>query len=196
MASVEDVDDPFADEACGDDDDLDFDVDDILGEAFVLLDEPAAAVGAADADEADGSWADELMGFLNNGAASPVSFAVAALSAEEQLAHRRERNRISARLCRLRKKETMGQLEARLGSLESISRKLDEQLRAINAENQILQEGIRTSNSSEDEAGHQVKRPKTLDATGVFEVPPSRCFGMTLAVSNSSDASSFNDVRF
>ncbi|KAJ1618933.1 hypothetical protein T492DRAFT_1089540 [Pavlovales sp. CCMP2436] len=120
------------------------------------------------------------MGFLNDGAASPASVA-AALSAE-QLAHRRERTRSSARLCRLRKKEMMGQLEARLGSLESLSRKLDEELRAINAANNILQESIRTRiSTSEDQAGHKVKRPKTLDATGVFEVPPSRCFGMKLA---------------
>ncbi|KAJ1639755.1 hypothetical protein T492DRAFT_934226 [Pavlovales sp. CCMP2436] len=132
------------------------------------------------------------MGFLNDGAASPVSFAVSVLSAEEQLAHRRERNRISTRLCHLRKKETIGQLEARLAS----PRKLDEQLRAINAENQILQDGIRTSNSSEeDEAGHRVKRLKTLEAIGVFEVPPSRCFGMKLAVGDSFDAPCLITVR-
>mmetsp|Transcript_14225 Transcript_14225/g.36184 ORF Transcript_14225/g.36184 Transcript_14225/m.36184 type:complete len:248 (-) Transcript_14225:109-852(-) len=184
--------DPFAEEACGDDDDLDFDVDDIVGEAFVLLDEPAAAVGAANAEEADGcSWADELMGFLDNGAASPVSDAEV-LSAEDQLSSRRAKNRISARLCRLRKKETLCQLEARLGSLEAISRKLDEQLCAINAENHILQEGIRTSSnsSSKDEDDHQAKRSKTFDTTCVFAVPLSRCFGMKLAVGDSFDASS------
>ncbi|KAJ1618929.1 hypothetical protein T492DRAFT_1131102 [Pavlovales sp. CCMP2436] len=190
--SFEAVGNPFTGEACGNDDDLDFDVDDFVGKAFVLLNEPAAAVGAADAEEADDSWADELMVFLDDGAASPVS--VAATLSAEQLAHRRERNR--ARLCRLRKEEMMGQLVARLGSLESLSCKLDEELRAINVVNHILEEGIRTRNStSEEEAGHEAKRPKTLDATGVFEVPPSRCFSMKLVVGDSSDALSLITVH-
>ncbi|KAJ1638451.1 hypothetical protein T492DRAFT_943236 [Pavlovales sp. CCMP2436] len=207
--------DTFAEEACGDDDNLDIDVDDIVGKAFdpfaeeacgdasfefddvddlaSLLNGPAADYATAGDEEADGmeTWADELMGFLDNGAASPVSDAEV-LSAEDQLSSRRAKNRISARLCRLRKKETLCQLEARLGSLEAISRKLDEQLCAINAENHILQEGIRTSSnsSSKDEDDHQAKRSKTFDTTCVFAVPLSRCFGMKLAVGDSFDASS------
>ena len=73
----------------------------------------------------------------------------ALFSADDLLSHRRAKNRIiAARLFRQRKKQTLSALELRLGSLEAVSRLLDEQLKDIEAQNATLVVEMRCTSCS------------------------------------------------
>lgn len=60
----------------------------------------------------------------------------------DPLSRRRANNRISARLSRERKRQTLSALEVRLGNLEGVSGLLDEQLMAVLAQNLAMRKDL------------------------------------------------------
>lgn len=138
---------------------------------------PTAEHAAAPPTDAEpDEWAIDLESLLGSSGDEVVVDDTALLSADDLLSRRRAKNRIAARLCRQRKKQTLSALELRLGSLESVSRQLDEQLKAIEAQNATLIVEMRCTSSStrgdnDDDllsltrGGKRAKHEESIDST-------------------------------
>lgn len=134
------------------------------------------SASAAPTDAEPDEWAIDLESLLGSGDEVGLDDA-SLLSADDLLSRRRAKNRIAARLCRQRKKQTLSALELRLGSLESVSRLLDEQLKAVEAQNAILIVEMRCTSSStrggddDDDVSHagrggkRAKCEESIDST-------------------------------
>jgi hypothetical protein len=116
------------------------------GATAAPTDAAAAVTSTADETEPD-EWAIDLEHLLSSGDDLALDDA-SLLSVDDLLSRRRAKNRIAARLCRQRKKQTLSALELRLESLEAVSRLLDEQLKSIEAQNATLIVEMRCTSSS------------------------------------------------
>lgn len=122
----------------------------ILGDAVdgITPASPPSGAGSSDADDIDlpEEWAEHLLILEAKGDEMDV-----AVDQSDHLARRRAKNRISARLSRERKKQTLSALETRLENLADIERLLDEQLKLVLAQNIAMRKDMLDLEPHEEE---------------------------------------------
>ncbi|KAG8469498.1 hypothetical protein KFE25_005953 [Diacronema lutheri] len=143
-------------------------VDDALGAAPpppapALADEPTGGERKGWTEDADDfdlpfEWTEQGLGIFDAKADDDDDGRGA--DTADHLARRRAKNRISARLCRERKKQNLSHLEVRLGSLSDVSRLLDEQLRVVMAQNCAMQKDVLGFGADDEAARRCAKRGK------------------------------------